>query len=205
MDYLTRILNAKVYDVAKETSLVHAQLLSARVGNKVLIKREDEQPVFSFKLRGAYNKMAHLPPSQLAAGVVAASSGNHAQGVALAAQKLGVDATIVMPRTTPTIKVDAVRARGAKVILHGESYSDAYEYAQDIVKAEKKAFIHPYHDPDVIMLMALALLMPETVRVLEVATELKAAPVWAVKLKAVGMVSICPGRTANANLSSFLK
>ena len=130
MDYLTRILNAKVYDVAKETSLVHAQLLSARVGNKVLIKREDEQPVFSFKLRGAYNKMAHLPANQLAAGVVAASSGNHAQGVALAAQKLGVDATIVMPSTTPTIKIDAVRARGAKVILHGESYSDAYEHAR---------------------------------------------------------------------------
>ena len=150
MDYLTRILNAKVYDVAKETSLVHAPLLSARVGSKVLIKREDEQPVFSFKLRGAYNKMAHLLPSQLAAGVVAASSGNHAQGVALAAQKLGVNATIVMPSTTPSIKIDAVRARGATVILHGESYSDAYERAQDIVKAEKKAFIHPYDDPDVI-------------------------------------------------------
>lgn len=150
MDYLTRILNARVYDVAKETSLVHAQLLSASIGNKVLIKREDEQPVFSFKLRGAYNKMVHLPPSQLAAGVVAASSGNHAQGVALAAQKLGVNATIVMPSTTPTIKIDAVRARGAKVILQGESYSDAYEHAQEIVRAEKKAFIHPYDDPDVI-------------------------------------------------------
>lgn len=150
MDYLTRILNAKVYDVAKETSLVHAQLLSARLGNKVLIKREDEQPVFSFKLRGAYNMMAHLPANKLAAGVVAASSGNHAQGVALAAQKLGVNATIVMPSTTPTIKIDAVRARGAKVILHGESYSDAYEHAQEIVKAEKKAFVHPYDDPDVI-------------------------------------------------------
>lgn len=150
MDYLTRILNAKVYDVAIETSLVHAELLSARVGNKVLIKREDEQPVFSFKLRGAYNKMAHLPRTQLAAGVVAASSGNHAQGVALAAQKLGVDATIVMPRTTPSIKVDAVLARGAKVILHGESYSDSYEHAQDIVKLGKKVFIHPYDDPDVI-------------------------------------------------------
>ena len=150
MDYLTRILNAKVYDVAIETSLMHAELLSGRIGNKVLIKREDEQPVFSFKLRGAYNKMAHLSPNQLAAGVVAASSGNHAQGVALAAQKLGVNATIVMPRTTPAIKVDAVRARGAKVVLHGESYSDSYEYAQEIVKAEKKAFIHPYDDPDVI-------------------------------------------------------
>lgn len=150
MDYLTRILNAKVYDVAKETSLAHASLLSARIGNKVLIKREDEQPVHSFKLRGAYNKMAHLTTAQLAAGVVAASSGNHAQGVALAAQKLGVIATIVMPSTTPSIKIDAVIARGAKVILHGESYSDAYEHAQEIVKAEKKAFIHPYDDPDVI-------------------------------------------------------
>ena len=150
LDYLTRILNAKVYDVAIETSLVHATVLSARVGNQVLIKREDEQPVHSFKLRGAYNKMAHLPPKQLAAGVVTASSGNHAQGVALAAQKLGVKATIVMPKTTPAIKVDAVRARGAKVELHGESYSDSYEYAQKLVKTTGKAFIHPYDDPDVI-------------------------------------------------------
>jgi threonine dehydratase len=150
LDYLTRILNAKVYDVAKETSLAHARLLSARIGNKVLIKREDEQPVFSFKLRGAYNKMAHLTASQLAVGVVAASSGNHAQGVALAAQKLGVIATIVMPITTPSIKIDAVKARGATVILHGETYSDAYDHAQKIVNAEKKTFIHPYDDPDVI-------------------------------------------------------
>lgn len=150
LDYLTRILNAKVYDVAIETSLVHASVLSARVGNRVLIKREDEQPVHSFKLRGAYNKMAHLPKEQLAAGVVTASSGNHAQGVALAAQKLGVQATIVMPKTTPAIKVDAVRARGATVELHGESYSDSYEHAQQLVKATGKAFIHPYDDPDVI-------------------------------------------------------
>ena len=150
LDYLSRILNAKVYDVAIETSLDHAQVLSARVGNKVLIKREDEQPVHSFKLRGAYNKMAHLPAKQLAAGVVTASSGNHAQGVALAAQKLGVDATIVMPKTTPAIKVDAVRARGATVELHGESYSDSYKYAQKLVKSTGKAFIHPYDDPDVI-------------------------------------------------------
>jgi len=150
LDYLTRILNAKVYDVAIETSLAPAPVLSGRLGNNVLIKREDEQPVFSFKLRGAYNKMAHLSPKQLAAGVVAASSGNHAQGVALAAQKLGIDAIIVMPRTTPSIKIDAVRSRGAKVVLHGESYSDAYEHAQEIVKAKKRAFIHPYDDPDVI-------------------------------------------------------
>lgn len=150
MDYLSRILNAKVYDVAIETSLMHAELLSQRIGNTVLIKREDEQPVFSFKLRGAYNKMANLSSKQLKAGVVTASSGNHAQGVALAAQKLGVEATIVMPSTTPAIKIDAVRARGAKVVLHGESYSDSYEYAQTLVKAQKKAFIPPYDDPDVI-------------------------------------------------------
>lgn len=150
LDYLTRILNAKVYDVAVETSLDHARVLSARIDNKVLIKREDQQPVHSFKLRGAYNKMAHLPAKQLRAGVVTASSGNHAQGVALSAQKLGVEATIVMPKTTPAIKVDAVRARGAKVELYGESYSDSYEYAQKLVKKTGKAFIHPYDDPDVI-------------------------------------------------------
>jgi threonine dehydratase len=150
LDYLTRILNAKVYDVAVETSLVHAKLLSTRLDNKVLIKREDEQPVYSFKLRGAYNKMVNLSPEQLLAGVVTASSGNHAQGVALAAQKLGVHATIVMPSTTPTIKVDAVRVRGALVVLHGESYSDSYERAQEIVRTENKIFIHPYDDPDVI-------------------------------------------------------
>lgn len=150
MDYLIRILNAKVYDVAIETSLAPARQLSARTSNQVLIKREDEQPVFSFKLRGAYNKMAHLSPKQLAAGVVAASSGNHAQGVALAAQKLGTTATIVMPETTPNIKVDAVRARGAEVVLHGESYSDAYEYAQELTRSGERAFIHPYDDPDVI-------------------------------------------------------
>ena len=150
MDYLTRILNAKVYDVAIETSLDRASVLSGRIGNNVLIKREDEQPVHSFKLRGAYNKMVHLSAKQLAAGVVTASSGNHAQGVALAAQKLGVKATIVMPKTTPAIKIDAVRARGGKVELHGESYSDSYEYAQKLVKSSGKAFIHPYDDPDVI-------------------------------------------------------
>lgn len=150
LDYLIRILNAKVYDVAIETSLAHASLLSAKTGNKVLIKREDEQPVFSFKLRGAYNKMVHLTERQLAVGVVAASSGNHAQGVALAAQKLGTTAIIVMPETTPNIKVDAVRARGATVVLHGESYSDAYEHAQEITRSGGQAFIHPYDDPEVI-------------------------------------------------------
>ncbi len=150
LDYLTRILNAKVYDVAVETSLSPAPLLSARLENTILIKREDEQPVFSFKLRGAYNKMAHLTPKQLAAGVVAASSGNHAQGVAMAAQKLGAKATIVMPKTTPQIKVDAVLSRGAEVLLHGENFTESYAYAQTLVKKDKRTFIHPYDDPDVI-------------------------------------------------------
>ncbi len=150
MDYLKRILNARVYDVAIETSLSPAPALSARIGNRVLIKREDEQPVFSFKLRGAYNKMAHLSTEQLARGVVAASSGNHAQGVALAAQKLGCTATIVMPRTTPSIKVNAVKSRGASVLLHGESYSDAYAHALELSEREGKSFVHPYDDPDVI-------------------------------------------------------
>ena len=136
--------------MAIETSLAPARQLSARTSKQVLIKREDEQPVFSFKLRGAYNKMAHLSSKQLAAGVVGASSGNHAQGVALAAQKLGTTATIVMPETTPNIKADAVRARGAEVVLHGESYSDAYEYAQELTPSGERAFIHPYDDPDVI-------------------------------------------------------
>ena len=150
MDYLTRILNAKVYDVAIETSLTKAPMLSALLGHNVMIKREDEQPVFSFKLRGAYNKMAHLSQVQLETGVVAASSGNHAQGVALAAQKLGTRATIVMPKTTPAIKVDAVRARGAHVILFGESYSDSYDHAVTLAADGAKAFIHPYDDPYVI-------------------------------------------------------
>ncbi len=150
LDYLKRILNARVYDVAIETSLSPAPALSARIGNHVLIKREDEQPVFSFKLRGAYNKMAHLTSEQLARGVVAASSGNHAQGVALAAQKLNCKATIVMPSTTPAIKVNAVKARGAHVVLHGESYSDSYKHALEIAEREAKSFVHPYDDPDVI-------------------------------------------------------
>jgi threonine dehydratase len=150
LDYLKRILNARVYDVAIETSLAPAPALSARIGNTILIKREDEQPVFSFKLRGAYNKMAHLSREQLARGVVAASSGNHAQGVALSAQKLGCVATIVMPATTPSIKVNAVKARGANVVLHGESYSDSYKHALEIATRENKSFVHPYDDPDVI-------------------------------------------------------
>ena len=117
--YLKRILNARVYDVAIETHLELAPNLSARTGNQILLKREDMQPVFSFKLRGAYNKMVKLPPAALARGVIAASAGNHAQGVALAAQKLGCRATIVMPITTPQIKIDAVKNRGGEVLLYG--------------------------------------------------------------------------------------
>jgi threonine dehydratase len=148
--YLKRILNAKVYDVAIESPLEHAPNLSARIGNTVLLKREDMQPVFSFKLRGAYNKMAQLTPEQLKRGVIAASAGNHAQGVALSAQKLGCKAIIVMPSTTPQIKIQAVASRGAKVVLHGDSYSDAYQHALELEKRDKLTFVHPYDDPDVI-------------------------------------------------------
>ena len=149
-DYLERILLARVYDVAIESPLEPAPNLSRRIGNTLLLKREDMQPVFSFKLRGAYNKMAGLTRAQLKRGVVAASAGNHAQGVALAAQVLGCDATIVMPATTPAIKVDAVSKRGATVVLHGDSYDDAYKHAKGIARAEKKTFVHPYDDPEVI-------------------------------------------------------
>jgi threonine dehydratase len=148
--YLKKILNARVYDVAVETNLEVAPNLSARIGNTVLLKREDMQPVFSFKLRGAYNKMAQLTPAQLKKGVIAASAGNHAQGVALSAQKLGCKATIVMPSTTPQIKIDAVKNRGAKVVLFGDSYSDAYAHALELEKENKMTFVHPYDDPDVI-------------------------------------------------------
>ena len=148
--YLKRILNAKVYDVAEETPLEPAPALSIRLGNRVLVKREDLQPVFSFKLRGAYNKMAHLSADELARGVIAASAGNHAQGVALAASRLGCRAVIVMPVTTPKVKVDAVLARGGEALLHGESYSDAYAHALDIQAREGLTFVHPFDDPDVI-------------------------------------------------------
>ncbi len=149
-DYLERILLARVYDVAIESPLDMATNLSRRLGNTVLLKREDMQPVFSFKLRGAYNKMAGLTRAQLDRGVVAASAGNHAQGVALAAQVLGCEAVIVMPATTPGIKVDAVAKRGAKVVLHGDSYDDAYQRGMEISAAEGKVFVHPYDDPEVI-------------------------------------------------------
>src|SRR5881628_1170905 len=149
-NYLERILKARVYDVASETPLELAPGLSRRLRNRLLIKREDLQPVFSFKLRGAYNKMAGLPRARLARGVIAASAGNHAQGVALAAQRLGCRAVIVMPVTTPRIKVDAVAARGAQVVLHGDSYDDAYRHAIGLKRRRGLTFVHPYDDPDVI-------------------------------------------------------
>ena len=150
IDYLPRILNARVYDVAIETPLEPASELSRRLGNRVLLKREDLQEVFSFKLRGAYNKMAHLTEEQRARGVIASSAGNHAQGVALAANELGCRAVIVMPTTAPALKVDAVAARGAEIVLHGESYSEAYEHAQDLMRDHDLTFVHPFDDPDVI-------------------------------------------------------
>ena len=149
-DYLERILNARVYDVAVETPLDLASNLTRRLGNNVWLKREDMQPVFSFKLRGAYNKMAGLPRARLAKGVIAASAGNHAQGVALAAQRLGCRAVIVMPVTTPRIKVNAVAARGARVVLHGDSYDAAYAHAKRLQRQRRLTFVHPYNDPEVI-------------------------------------------------------
>jgi threonine dehydratase len=151
--YIKRILDARVYDVAIETPIDRAPMLSSRLGNTVLLKREDLQPVFSFKLRGAYNKMVRLSDAEKAKGVVTASAGNHAQGVALSAAKMGIKATIVMPRTTPQIKIDAVKARGGrevKVILHGDTYDEASKYAQGLVKELKLTYVHPYDDPDVI-------------------------------------------------------
>ncbi|MBI3093648.1 MAG: threonine ammonia-lyase, biosynthetic [Rhodocyclales bacterium] len=150
MDYLERILNARVYDVAIETPLEPAAILSARIGNRVLLKREDMQPVFSFKLRGAYNKIVHLTPAQRKRGVICASAGNHAQGVALSAQKLGIRAVIVMPTTTPQIKIDAVKKLGGEVVLAGESYDAAYTHALQLEKKQKLNFVHPFDDPDVI-------------------------------------------------------
>ena len=149
-DYLERILKARVYDVAKETPLEFAPNLSARFNNQILLKREDMQSVFSFKLRGAYNKMAQLPPALLAQGVIAASAGNHAQGVALSARELGTTAIIVMPVTTPQVKVNAVKMRGGEVILYGDTYDDAYAYARQLETEKNLTFIHPFDDPDVI-------------------------------------------------------
>ncbi len=149
-DYLQKILTARVYDVAVESALEPAKTLSRRLHNKVLLKREDQQPVFSFKLRGAYNKMSRLSPAELQRGVICASAGNHAQGVAMSAHRLGTRAVIVMPVTTPQVKVDAVRALGGEVVLHGDSYSDAYAHALALQKKQDLTFVHPFDDPDVI-------------------------------------------------------
>nr|WP_315491124.1 threonine ammonia-lyase, biosynthetic [uncultured Rhodoferax sp.] len=149
-DYLKKILTARVYDVATESALEPAKQLGKRLHNTVLLKREDQQPVRSFKLRGAYNKMAQLSAEQLAKGVICASAGNHAQGVALSAHKLGARAVIVMPTTTPQVKVDAVRGFGGEVVLHGDSYSDAYAHSLALQKKQGLTFVHPFDDPDVI-------------------------------------------------------
>ncbi len=148
--YLKKILNARVYDVAVESALDPAKSLSKRLNNSVFLKREDSQPVFSFKLRGAYNKMTQLSAEQLKRGVICASAGNHAQGVALSAFRLKCKALIVMPVTTPKLKVDAVAALGGEVVLHGESYSDAYVHALELEKTRGLTFVHPFDDPDVI-------------------------------------------------------
>ena len=150
MNYLIKTLNASVYDVAVKTPLDEAAELSKRMGVKFLLKREDLQPVHSYKIRGAYNKMRSLPAEALRKGVLAASAGNHAQGVALSAKKLGVKATIVMPETTPEIKINAVKAYGAEIVLYGVSYSDCAEEAARLVKTLGLTFIPPYDDPDVI-------------------------------------------------------
>ncbi len=149
-DYLKKILTARVYDVAQESALEVAKNLSRRLHNTVLLKREDQQPVFSFKLRGAYNKMAHLTPAQLKKGVICASAGNHAQGVALGANRLGAKAVIVMPVTTPALKIEAVKALGGEVVLHGDSYSDAHQHALTLEKKNGMTFVHPFDDPEVI-------------------------------------------------------
>lgn len=150
IDYLKKILTARVYDVAVETPLEFAPTLSARLGNRIYFKREDMQSVFSFKLRGAYNKMAHLPLAKMKRGVICASAGNHAQGVALSAARLGCRAVIVMPTTTPQVKIEAVKARGGDVVLFGDSYTDAYQHALMLEKKLKLTFVHPFDDPDVI-------------------------------------------------------
>ncbi len=148
--YARAILTSKVYDVAEETPLQPARQLSERLGNRVLLKREDLQPVFSFKIRGAYNRLAQLSAEERARGVVTASAGNHAQGVALAAKQMGIEATIVMPRTTPELKVQGVRARGGKAVLHGDAFPEALAYSLKLVEEKGYVYIHPYDDPHVI-------------------------------------------------------
>ena len=149
-EYVERVLRARVYEVARETPLDEAVRLSKRLGNQVLLKREDLQPVFSFKLRGAYNKIAGLTDDELSRGVICSSAGNHAQGVALAASRRGTRAVIVMPITTPSIKTDAVTSLGGEVVLHGDTYDDAYAHARQLEEREGLIFIHPFDDPDVI-------------------------------------------------------
>lgn len=138
----SKILTSRVYDVAVETPLQTARQLSERLGNSILLKREDLQPVFSFKIRGAYNKLTQLSDEERARGVVTASAGNHAQGLALAAKVLGVKATIVMPKTTPEIKVEGVRSRGGKVVLHGDSFPEALAYSLKLVDEKGYVYIH---------------------------------------------------------------
>lgn len=150
MKYIEKILTARVYDVADETPLDHAPRLSSRLKNRILLKREDLQPIFSFKIRGAYNKIFQLSDEQKAQGIIAASAGNHAQGVALAGSGLGIKSIIVMPKTTPDIKVDSVRRLGAEAILHGDGYDEAYTHAMGLVERDGLTFIHPFDDPDVI-------------------------------------------------------
>ncbi|HMD29733.1 MAG TPA: threonine ammonia-lyase, biosynthetic [Steroidobacteraceae bacterium] len=149
-NYVDRILKAKVYDVAVETALEPAPRLSRRLNNRVLFKREDLQPVFSFKIRGAYNKIAQLSPISAQRGVICASAGNHAQGVALAARTRGIPAVVVMPLTTPEIKLLAVADFGAEIILHGDDYDQAYEHATELARQRGLVFVHPFDDPDVI-------------------------------------------------------
>ena len=149
-DYVEKINQARVYDVAQQTPLEYAPTLSKRLGNQILLKREDMQPVFSFKIRGAYNKIIHLSEAQRQHGIITASAGNHAQGVALAAQKLGIKAIIVMPKTTPRIKVNSVAQFGVNIVLHGNTYDDAYAHARELAEQQQLEFIHPYDDPLVI-------------------------------------------------------
>ena len=148
--YLNKIDNSSVYDVAEVSPLEKAHILTKSTKNRVYLKREDLQPVFSFKLRGAYNKISKLQEKDATNGVIAASAGNHAQGVAYAAKKLGINSTIVMPTTTPEIKVNSVRRLGAKIVLEGDSFDEAYQYAKNLAKKDQLTFIHPYDDPLVI-------------------------------------------------------
>ncbi|MCJ7558614.1 MAG: threonine ammonia-lyase, biosynthetic [Gammaproteobacteria bacterium] len=149
-EYVEKILTARVYDVARETPLEVAESLSRKLENQVWLKREDLQPVFSFKLRGAYNKISGMSSDQLGQGVICASAGNHGQGVALAARCKGLRAVIVMPTTTPSIKVKAIQALGGQTISHGQTYDDAYQHALELARQQELAFIHPFDDPDII-------------------------------------------------------